>query len=324
MAVLSDIPGEAEQVSCAICGADSNRQLFMARDKVFYGDGREYPVVECRQCGLVYLNPRPGGRAKAAYYENEYPFCMSDGCSQPLAHYQPVIDRLMERDPGRVLDVGTGNSPFLPEMKQLGWEAAGTEVAEPLADHFREQHGITLHIGELEDIGFEDDSFDAVTVMGVLEHVPHPRRFLEEVRRILRDGGLMALWCFNRGLEARLLGRYWLGFDTPRHFYSFSYDTMLRLLAETGFELKGSLFRPISYASYSGVWAYQRARNRLRAQHERMPTYRLHLPAALELVSRPLGRALAARMESSNMFLFAEGLAGGGRQTTVKEMEARV
>ena len=296
-----------EQVDCTLCGIDDTRELFQARDKVFYFDRTEFPAVQCRRCGLVYLNPRPCGPGKAAFYEHEYPFYQDEnGCGQLLHHYQPVIDYLNTREPGRLLDIGTGNSPFLPTMKEKGWQVTGTELVENLIDYYREQYDIELFCGELEDAGFEDSSFDAVTIMGVLEHVPNPRLMLDDVARIMKDDGLLALWCFNRGLEARLLGKYWLGFDTPRHIYSFSYDTILRLLDETGFELRGSLFRPISYVSYSAVWAYERVRNWFRGKSERQPTYRLHLPAVLEKISRPFGQTLASRKMSSNMFLFAQ------------------
>jgi SAM-dependent methyltransferase len=217
-----------------------------------------------------------------------------------------VVDFLAGEPAGRILDVGTGNSPFLPAMRQLGWEVAGTEMDASFVEYFRSHYQIELFQGELEDAQFSSDYFDVVTIMGVLEHVPHPRLFMEEVGRILKDGGVVCLWCFNRSIEAGLLGRYWLGFDAPRHLYSFSYETLGRLLAETGFKVEKSYFRPISYLAYSAVWAAARLGDRWKGQSR--PVYLPRLPAPLQLLSLPLASVLARLGKSSNVYVSARKL----------------
>lgn len=302
--------GLEEYVPCVLCGSRESDVIFKASDKVIFRDDREYPVVKCRNCGLVFLNPRPSAEMKEQLYGTDYPFTADKpDNAQPIFHYQPVIDYLEGMGPGKVLDVGTGNSPFLPAMKGFGWEVNGTEVDVGLVEYFHEKHGIEVFGGELEDAHFDSGYFDAVTIMGVIEHVPNPRLMLSEAARILRDDGVLAMWCFNRSVEARLLGKYWLGFDAPRHFYSYSYETMARLLKETGFELTDSLFRPICYTVYSGVWAATRLRNRFRKQDGPEIICNLKLPRILELASRPVGKALSRRQLSSNMYLFARKVA---------------
>lgn len=295
--------GSLEQAPCPICGLSDEKFLFFAFDKMFSWRQEKFPVVRCRHCGLVYLNPRPSRQTRNLYYEG-YP-CRADRMdqSQPLAHYQPVIDFLARRSPGRILDIGTGNSPFLPAMKERGWETFGTEIDAGLVDYYRSRYGIEIFEGELEDAKLSSESFDAVTIMGVLEHVPYPRLLLEEAGRILKPGGVIILWCFNRGAEADLLGRYWLGFDTPRHFYSFSSKTLGRLLAVSGFEVTDSYYRPISYLAHSGVWAARRFRDRLLGREP--AAWVPNLPAFLQKMSLPLGWVLARRESGSNVYLFA-------------------
>ncbi len=304
---------QLEYVLCA-CGVRDEKQLFYASDKMFPGPER-FSAVRCRRCGLVYLNPRPAREAHAAFYGGGY-YCSADNAAraQPLEHYRPVIEFLeAERKsgaPGRVLDIGTGNSPFLPRMRELGWQVGGTEVDADLVDLFSKRHQIELYHGELEDAGLAGGSFDAVTVMGVLEHVPNPRSLLEEACRVLRPDGVMGLWCFNRSIEADLLGRFWLGFDTPRHLYSFSRRTLERLLKETGFVVEKLLFPPVNYLFYSGVWAAVRLRRRFRGgvhdpSDSGQPVYVPTLPFLLEKASLPLGILLAKMGRSSNMYVFA-------------------
>ncbi len=301
-----------ERVPCALCGATDEKPLFPAGDKMFSWRHETFPAVRCRRCGLVYINPRPSARTRNLFYDEEYAF-RADKMehSQPIEHYRPVIEFLNRRGPGRILDIGTGNSLFLPEMQQHGWEAAGTEIDAGLVGHFRATYGIELFHGELEDAKMSSDSFDAVTIMGVLEHVPYPRLLLEEAFRILKPGGVIALWCFNRGAEADLLGRYWLGFDTPRHFYSFSSETLERLLEASGFEIAGSYFRPVSYLAHSGVWAAARLRDRVMGIERSV--FIPGLPRLLEYASLPLAWALARMKTGSNVYMFARKPAGAPR-----------
>lgn len=316
---------DAEEVPCSACGSDDAQTLFLSFDKSMAGKRNRFPVVQCRDCGLVYLNPRPAAGVKDAFYDHDYPFYHDDEeAGQSLSHYQPVIDALEELPPGKLLDVGTGNGPLLPTMKAKGWDVRGTELSEVLRDYYRSNFDIEVFCGQLEEAGFNDGEFDAVTILGVIEHVPDPQGFLQEVARITRDGGLIVFWCFNRDIEARLLGRYWLGFDTPRHFYSFSYESLQRMMTVAGLDLKGSLFRPICYASYSCLWFYDRAWNRLHRQEKNRTLRRLHLPGPVERLSRPVAEAMAKRKMSSNMFLFAEKVPVPDAVRDSKEMEIEV
>jgi uncharacterized Zn finger protein len=47
-----------EYVDCNICGLDDTQVLFRKRDKFLIADD-EFQVVECRRCGLLYVNPKP-------------------------------------------------------------------------------------------------------------------------------------------------------------------------------------------------------------------------------------------------------------------------
>lgn len=72
--------------------------------------------------------------------------------------------------------------------------------------------------GSAEALPFASDSFDAVSALDVLEHVPSPRATLDEIARILRPGGWLVLSVPNRGLlsEWDSLNRY----QTLRHRFA--------------------------------------------------------------------------------------------------------
>lgn len=80
---------------------------------------------------------------------------------------------------GRLLDVGCGNGIFLATMKELGWEVAGVEPDRQAARVAREQFGLNVHVGTLEEAGFADGTFDAITMSHVVEHLADPIMHLE-------------------------------------------------------------------------------------------------------------------------------------------------
>ena len=237
-----------ETVNCNLCGANDSELVLEGRDRL-YGIEGTFPLVRCRHCGLIYLNPRPGPDDMARYYPSDY-----------IAYYNAIEDepsflRRLDRryglhkrcrevirragGPGRLLDVGCATGVFLEGMRQRGWTVAGVELNAEAARYARERSGLEVFVGELEEAGYPDASFDVVTLWDVLEHVRDPRETLEEIARILRAGGLLVLSLPNPDcLEARLFGPYWAGWDVPRHLYIFSRSVLEQLLAETGFQIQ--------------------------------------------------------------------------------------
>src|SRR5512134_1518932 len=67
-------------VPCNLCGADDAVRLFNGKDRLLRIDDAEFPVVRCRRCGLVYLNPQPSAEELRRYYPEAYsPYQDDDG-----------------------------------------------------------------------------------------------------------------------------------------------------------------------------------------------------------------------------------------------------
>ena len=60
-----------ESVSCAICGIDSADLVFETRDWIFANEGK-FRIVKCRNCELVYMNPRPAPDEAWKFYPRRY------------------------------------------------------------------------------------------------------------------------------------------------------------------------------------------------------------------------------------------------------------
>jgi SAM-dependent methyltransferase len=134
----------------------------------------------------------------------------------------------------RLLDVGCAVG-FLPEMAaELGYEAYGVEVSPFAARLANERVPGRVFAGNLEAAAYGDGFFDVLTATDVLEHVPEPDAFLDEVVRIVRPGGVVLFAMPDAtSLSARLLGRRWANVK-PEHLWYFTPAQAAGLLRRHG------------------------------------------------------------------------------------------
>jgi 2-polyprenyl-3-methyl-5-hydroxy-6-metoxy-1,4-benzoquinol methylase len=103
----------------------------------------------------------------------------------------------------RILDVGAGNGFVMSRYARAGAHAFGVELTARGVDLCRRRFEIeavraSVTQADAEHLPFASASFDAVTSMGVLHHVPHPERAIEEIHRVLKPGGRLTLMLYHR------------------------------------------------------------------------------------------------------------------------------
>ncbi len=83
--------------------------------------------------------------------------------------------------------------------------------------------GLEVRCGSLEEQGYPAESFDAVTLCHVVEHLSDPRATIDECFRILKPSGRLVVATPNSdSLSRRLFGKDWRGLEPPRHLMVFS------------------------------------------------------------------------------------------------------
>jgi SAM-dependent methyltransferase len=88
----------------------------------------------------------------------------------------------------RVLEIGSFVGGFLAAAQDYGWQARGIDVGDCVT-RFARSKGLDVQTGVLADAGFKPRSFDAVFVWFCFEQLHQPWQDLEEIHRILNDGG---------------------------------------------------------------------------------------------------------------------------------------
>ncbi len=221
--------------NCPLCGEPG-------REELFEKEGASY--VKCRRCTLVYTDPAPSPGELRDVAE-EWARKHHAGAHRLKWEGNPGLQELiygprMWRTEGyryfnRLLDVGCSTGDFLEYAARRGWDIAGCELASHSAEVASGRLGCDIRAGSFEESGFEDESFDVVTMWDVIEHLYDPVAAVKEAWRILRPGGLLAMNTPNYNSFSRyVLGSRWEGLIPPRHLFVFSPRTARRLIAQTG------------------------------------------------------------------------------------------
>jgi SAM-dependent methyltransferase len=112
---------------------------------------------------------------------------------------------------GRVLENGCGVGRYVERLAQYSLQGViGLEFDLERAQEARTRAAhITNAAGEA--LPFSNESFDLILSHEVLEHVQDDRAAMQEMARVLRTGGRVALFLPNRGYPFETHGIYWRG-----------------------------------------------------------------------------------------------------------------
>lgn len=143
---------------------------------------------------------------------------------------------LRDKPGGRLLEVGCGDGWLLAALAGRGWLVEGLDF-DPAAIAAARARGLTVRQGSLAEQAYADETFDAVVMVHVVEHVPDPSRLLSECLRVLKPGGAMVVVTPNAGgLGHRWFGADWRGLEPPRHLHLFTLRALMRAAGVAGFE----------------------------------------------------------------------------------------
>ncbi len=101
---------------------------------------------------------------------------------------------------GEALDLGCGNGKTVSTLIDNGFDVTGVDFSKVAIEQCRNSFkNSRFEVASVTDLPFEDDSFDYVTAVHVLEHLDDPalERTVNEIRRVLKDGGYVFIRSFT-------------------------------------------------------------------------------------------------------------------------------
>ena len=140
----------------------------------------------------------------------------------------------------RILDVGCGTGANLKMLANYG-RAEGVDISPQAVEFCRERGLDTVKLGAAEQLPYEDDSFEIVTALDVIEHLDDDVAGLREIGRVLRRDGRVLLFVpafmFLWGVQD----------DVSNHRRRYTLPSLVKAVEEAGFAVEWSSYANISF-----------------------------------------------------------------------------
>jgi SAM-dependent methyltransferase len=235
-------------LSCPACGADLPAEPAIKGGDRLHGIPGEFDVHVCERCGSGRTVPLvPTERLGELYPQgyNAYGLpanAAARAAATGLFKYrywralrQPPLGALRDREPGRLLDVGSGRGDLGVTLAGSGWEVTGLEPS-PDACEEAGARGVPTIQGTLTTATLAGP-FDAIVFQHSLEHVAEPLDDLNRAHELLAPGGLILVSLPHFGSwHVRRFGADWFHLDLPRHRSHFTAQGLATILGRAGFE----------------------------------------------------------------------------------------
>jgi SAM-dependent methyltransferase len=205
-----------------------------------------FSLLYNKEYDILKTHPTPSLVVLPKYYESEDYISHTDSKRTLFEKIYQLVKRnaikgkvsLLNKEQnskGKLLDIGCGTGDFLVEAKNQGWSILGFE---PNSDAKR----LAANKGVLftDDIfTLPENTFDAVTMWHVLEHVPNLQEYITNLKRIIKPNGTIIIAVPNyKSYDAKYYNRFWAAYDVPRHLWHFSKNSIKRLFSDVDIELK--------------------------------------------------------------------------------------
>ncbi len=255
------------QVDCVVCGQKSAHRTLAVLP---LGE-----VRDCDKCGVQSIHPQPRVEQLIAAYQN---FDAGELARKDFVSYVAQAKEILEADCAssgllpirgrRFLDYGCGGGHFVRAAAELGMEAWGIDLDEEDAK-FGSEHGLRIGVGDyraLDQLG--PQSYSAILVSHVLEHVPEPAVVIKALVAKLDPGGVLIVRVPDQDSLPSHLKRVlrsvagikkaeWGYVQPPIHLHGYSEKTFREIARVNGLELvRLSKVSPLDHKEFPSTERY--------------------------------------------------------------------
>lgn len=257
--------------TCEMCGdSTKNHTILGQRLNTSQGfkpkskTGISVSVMKCKKCELIYSQPQP----VPFDIQDHYGIPAEDYWRPEQFHYETsyfsteikIAKELLPFKEGMTaLDIGAGLGKCMISLANAGFDAYGLEPSIPFHDRALSKMNIKpekLKLGMVEDIDYQDESFDFITYGAVFEHIYHPAQSLEKALRWLKPNGIIHIEVpSSKHTVAKLTNLYFklVGTNyvthispmhTPFHLYEFGLKSFEKLGGKIGYRIEKHYYQP--------------------------------------------------------------------------------
>ena len=232
-----------ESVSCILCGCENFTLLLKVSDRLS-DSSNKFNIVKCK-CGMVFLNPRPNNKEISKYYNsNDYdPHNANDNMFSKLykiiqayMNYWKLrtINKYTYKD--KHLDIGCGMGDFGKYMSRNGWNVT-------LQDEYIDKNNfININNFDIKITqslkSLKNKKFNLITLQHSLEHIHEIDKLFCNIGKLIKSDGILVISVPNfNASEKYFYEKNWAPYDSPRHLYHFTIETLERLLQIKGYRI---------------------------------------------------------------------------------------
>jgi SAM-dependent methyltransferase len=234
---------------CPGCQSAEIRTLCRGEDVLCRATERLFLIVECKECRMVRLYPRPDPEELRRFYPLQEP---AGARGAAPGFWKQLLRRFLYRDhaafvrralaevpgEGPVLDVNCGTGLFLRELNLPQNRLVGLDYSSDSAATAWARNAVPAVCGALPSAPFPAATFSLITMFQVLEHLYDPSVYIQAAAQLLRPDGRLIVQVPNASSwQFLLLGERWSGLDIPRHLLFFKEEDLGNLLEFCGFEI---------------------------------------------------------------------------------------
>ncbi|MCL5733620.1 MAG: class I SAM-dependent methyltransferase [Patescibacteria group bacterium] len=254
---------------CNLCEKSRSKTILEFLPKDYHGQVlQKHTLEKCLSCGLIQLEPKPSQEENTVFYgpnyytqnqQTEYAQKMLYRTNKekvlyllrrnPFQLISKFIKRILSertrflKNGSRLLDVGCGNGVFLLNLaratkkRNYSMELSGVDIFPP-DNKALENHGIRLFGGGFTVNKFPPGYFDFIVAHHSIEHFDNPADIFNELYKITKKGGLLALEVPNiASFSYAVFKKYWSGIATIGHVFYFSPKTLKDYVRRAGFKI---------------------------------------------------------------------------------------
>ncbi|NQV89887.1 class I SAM-dependent methyltransferase [Candidatus Uhrbacteria bacterium] len=235
-------------VHCLVCDSASNTPILTNTQDPFVKKigTTQTSYVTCNDCGFVYQNPTLDTDELEALYSTDYydnkGQTISEGYRKKKEEYAQhsfdwiksvfPIDQINENP--NILDIGSNTGAFLSLFQKQGWNCHAVEASKNMCEIAKDTYNLEQIHNTLFQTGtFPPEHFSFVSLLHRREHLEYPEKILQDIYSVLKPNGHLYIEVPDIFRPKSAL--YTSYFAAP-HLYTFSQQSLQRLLARNGFK----------------------------------------------------------------------------------------
>lgn len=225
--------------TCELCGHTDFTVIF----------DREFRVLVCQDCGLVFLENAPRDYRK--YYSDEYDYGLGadgrfvDNERDNESVFRWVLRHLPQTTGLTLLEIGCSAGFLLKRFKDCGIDVFGIEPNKRAVEFARRVNGIPeIECCMLEDAEAAARLYDVILLIQTLEHFADPLNCLRKVRGLLKEDGFLFIEVPNYYAPNGFYLHKCRGIDypSPNHLFVYSRRTLSAFLRKARFSVYRTSF----------------------------------------------------------------------------------